>query len=200
MLTRCLESVVSQTFKDYEVVVSDSSPDDHIFELCKKYDVKHVRGKGRTLGSNTNNCIKNCTGEYIKILFQDDYLYGDMSLEVISENLGEGWLATACVHDDGYRLVNPHQPLWSRKIPFGENTIGAPSVIAFENKEPLLFDEKMEWLVDCDYYQRLYLRYGEPKLLNGVCTVIGIGPQQLSQNMITQTRYDELLEMIRRYA
>ena len=111
-LTRCLESIEKQTFKDYEIIITKS-------------------GK---MAENTNAGIKKATGEIIKILYLDDYLTGEKSLERIIVGFKGGWLATACYHDNGNAVGNYHESSFDGILE-GKNTIGGPSVIAFENKK-----------------------------------------------------------------
>src|SRR3990167_11187202 len=71
-LDRCLASVRSQTFQDYEIVVTD---------------------KGR-MAYNTNKAIQGCSGEFIKILYMDDYFADNNALKRIVEAFKGDWLIT----------------------------------------------------------------------------------------------------------
>lgn len=157
-LNRCLSSISSQTFKDYEVIITQD-------------------GK---MAENTNSAIKKSNGKIIKILFQDDYLSDSNSLQKIVDNFKGGWLVTGCFHNYENKLINPHLPQWTEDIETGNNRIGSPSVITFENKKPLLFDEELGWLLDVDLYKRLHKRYGEPTYLYEYNVVIGIHAGQAS--------------------
>lgn len=161
-LGRIMRSLEMQTFQDFEIVIT----------------------KDGKMAENTNAAIKKCKGEIIKILYMDDYLANPHTLENLVKNFKGGWLATGCVHDagDGVGLY-PHTPFYGG-IPQGINTIGSPSVVAFENKDPLLFDETMSWLLDVDYYKRLYERYGPPTLVNDFDIVMGIHSGQMT-NLLT---------------
>ena len=62
-----------QTFKDFEVVVSDHSKDEELVDVIdcfkSKFDIKYIKNKNH-LGNgpaNTNNAIRNCSGEIIKV-------------------------------------------------------------------------------------------------------------------------------------
>lgn len=68
-LNRCLDSIRSQTYQDYEIVISDN-------------------GKA---AENTNKGIKEANGEYIKILCMDDYFTHKNALKEIVGSL-ETWL------------------------------------------------------------------------------------------------------------
>lgn len=157
-LKRLTKSLADQTFQDFELVVTE-------------------QGK---MAENTNRAIKRAKGDIIKLLYMDDYLFHETALANLSDNFVGGWLASGCVHDDGHATGNPHLPTYelgkSEKI----NTIGSPSVVAFENKDPLLFDENLSWMLDVELYGRLYKRYGMPTLLNSLDIVIGLHGGQMT--------------------
>jgi hypothetical protein len=182
-----------QSFQDFEVVISDHSKNDDIKNYCSNVDlnIKYIKNENKIGNSsaNLNNCIKNANGKWIKVLFQDDFLYGkqalqdlkefiDQNFENYSENYDENgilmnnnniWIVTACEHTtDGYYLLNPYEPRWDLNAIYkGHNTISSPSVLTFKNEKEnnIYFDENLIWLMDIDYYHRLYLKYGEPKIL-----------------------------------
>ena len=161
-LRRLMQSLEIQTFQDFEIVIT----------------------KEGKMAENTNASIKKCKGEIIKILYMDDYLAHPDALKNLVTEFRGGWLATGCLHDAGDgKLINPHRPSYDG-IPYQVNSIGSPSVIAVENNDPLLFDEKMSWLLDVDYYKKLYERYGEPTLLNSLDVAMGIGEHQMT-NILT---------------
>lgn len=173
-LRRAVRSVKSQTHKDYEIVITE---------------------EGR-MAENTNAAIKKAKGDIIKILYMDDYLAHDNALQRIVDKFKGGWLATGCIHDDGQRLFNTLYPSYNKDIRQGLNTIGSPSVIAFENKDPLLFDERLNWLLDCELYARLFERYGEPTILNEIGVVLGIHEGQMT-NILTPEEKQAEYELLK---
>lgn len=177
-LGRCLKSIEQQTFKDYEVVITEN-------------------GKG--MAPNTNEAIQKAKGDIVKILFMDDFLAHPYSLQNIVKTFKGGWLVTGCIHNDGVDNFNPHYPTYSAMIHRGENTIGSPSVLAFENKEPLLFDETMTWLLDVDLYKRLYARYGEPTILNELNVGIGLHSGQTTHLLSNKIKRDEYIYLLKKY-
>ncbi len=190
------QKFLEQTYNDFEVVISDHSKDDKIKNICKKYKDKlnivyiHNPHKRGNLSHNTNNAIKICKGDIIKILFQDDFLFEDDSLQKINDVFTEetGWVTSACEHvlDTSMKTYNKVIPRYSDKIVSGVNTIGNPSVVAFRNLEDnILFDEKLTWTVDLDYYKRMHDRYGDPKVIEDTIVIIRIWDKQLT-NLIPQ--------------
>ena len=76
-LRECLDSVLAQTFQDWEVVlVDDQGPDDSL-EIARSYaDPRiHVHSNERNLGTygTQNRCLDLATGEYVAVLNSDDY-------------------------------------------------------------------------------------------------------------------------------
>jgi hypothetical protein len=172
----------SQIFKDFEVVVSDHSTDDTIKSLCddwsSRLNIKYFRnevGRG-VISPNLNVAISNCKGKWVKILFQDDYLYGSESLQqtyqFIINNSDCRWLATKFCHtNDGVNTYRELYPTWKNDIVYGENAVGCPSVITIKNENILLFNEDLNWLMDCEYYKRMFDLYGQPLILDEVTVV-----------------------------
>ncbi len=177
LLARNLESILFQTYKDYEIIVSDDSDSDELKTFLQRYPVKYYKNMGpKGMANNTNYAISRARGEIIKILFQDDYFYGKDSLADIIRHFTPTyyWLVTACSHDIGGQQINPHYPYYSDS----ENTIGSPSVMAFTRGMQERFDPRFSWVLDLDLYRRIRKRYGKPKIVNKINVVIGIGEHQ----------------------
>lgn len=152
-LNRLKESLDKQTFRDFELVIT----------------------KEGKMAENTNAAIRKSKGELIKILYMDDYLAHPDALQMISDAFEGEWLVTGCAHDPG---THTHYPVYNDRIHEGINTIGSPSVLTLKNDDPLLFDESLTWLLDCDLYKRLYEKHGTPTILNDINVVIGVGGHQ----------------------
>lgn len=74
-INQCLKSCLSQTYKDYEIVVIDDCSDDDISYCAEEYGVKYIRNN-ENLGpaASRNIGIKNSSGEYISFLDADDIM------------------------------------------------------------------------------------------------------------------------------
>ncbi len=89
-IVRAVESVIAQTFQDWELwVVADGC--DQTMEIMKRlYDprVHSIKIPKSKIWSGTprNTGIDNATGEYIIYLDIDDY-YGENHLQIIADNL-----------------------------------------------------------------------------------------------------------------
>lgn len=90
-LKECLDSVVNQTFKDFEVIcVNDGSTDsslDILNDYSEKFKfIKVISQENGGLGSARNTGMKHVTGDYIYFLDSDDYISQDC-LEKLYENI-----------------------------------------------------------------------------------------------------------------
>ncbi len=209
-LKQSFDVLTRQTFKDFEVVVSDHSQNDVIKDLCETYrnklDIVYHRNTEH-LGSssaNLNNTIRKAHGKLIKFLMQDDFLYKEDALEEIVKNFDmekDHWLITACEHTtDGVHFFRPFYPIYHDNIHLGRNTISSPSVLAIKNENPLFFDENLLQRTDGDYYKRCHDRFGDPKVLNSINVVNRAGPHQVSNTMITEPlKKNEYRYMLKKY-
>jgi glycosyltransferase involved in cell wall biosynthesis len=185
------DHILTQTYKNFNVIISDHSKNDEIKLLCDLYsnnfEIKYIKNE-RSLGNgpaNTNNTIINADGDVIKIMFQDDFLYQDNVLELIVkefENEECNWLVSGCNHtyDDGKTFLNFMIPYWNNNIVTGTNTISSPSVLSFRNDNPCLFDEELTMLMDCEMYYQLYIRYGLPKIITDCLVTNRMHQHQIS--------------------
>ena len=205
LLARSFDMLCRQTYTNFEVVVTDNSENDFIKNLCenKKYNslnINYSKNPRKGMAQNTNEAIKKAKGDLIKILYQDDFLASENSLQEIVENFTGNWLVTGCKSDKKTWIrSNKHFPTYNNKIYLGKNTIGSPSVLTIKNEDPLLFDENMTWLLDCDYYVRLYQKYGEPTILNKINVVIGRGKHQTTNHLSNAAKQKEHDYMLKKY-
>lgn len=186
LLERNLKSIYIQSFDDYEIVISDDSPDNEYRDWLKTLDlpIKYFRNQETPgMANNTNHAIDRSLGEVIKILFQDDFFYDSRSLEKTLEHLTPTyhWIATGCTHTmDGTHFFNDHKPYYSES----ENTLGSPSVVAFRRDTTVRFDPNFKWVLDLDFYKQMYRKYGKPKIYDQTTVAIGIHLGQETNNLL----------------
>jgi|688.fasta_scaffold448992_2 glycosyltransferase involved in cell wall biosynthesis len=177
-LKALLNSIKTQSFKNFNVIISDHSVDDGIKKLVESYNIffdivyiknEYDRGNGP---ANTNIAIKNADGEIIKVMFQDDLFVDDNALQIIHNTFKETnckWLVNGCNHtNDGITFNREMVPSWNDQILYGVNTISSPSVLSFINEEIVFFDENLTMLMDCEYYYQLYKKYGLPRVVSDI--------------------------------
>lgn len=173
-LRKTLQSIRDQDFGDYEVIVTDDSPDDCVERLVAEFAsdarVKYHRNS-IPLGSpeNWNEAIRRASGKYIKIMHHDDYFSSEHSLGkfvAMMEQAPEcsfGFCATEVEDIIGRRRwnhsVSSEALAGLRDDPgavlFHGNCIGSPSATIYRRAAGLPFDARMKWLVDVDFYSRM---------------------------------------------
>lgn len=84
-LREMIQSVVDQTYENWELCLADGSDGEHgyVGEIAGEYQKKDGRGrilyrklsKNEGISGNTNQCLKMATGEYIGLFDHDDVLH-----------------------------------------------------------------------------------------------------------------------------
>lgn len=190
---RLLDSVCIQTYKDYEIIISDNSDDTSVQEIINNYHFDRIKyiHNDNNIGpvANWNNTLEVATGIYIKIMFADDWFAAENSLEKfvnMLETHSEIELAfsgTYQVDENNIsrRAILPEDAsklLHDTNVLFIGNYIGAPSAVIYRNNK-MKFDTKLKWLVDLELYMRLLERggfiYTEEPLVS-----IGISQEQMT--------------------
>ncbi len=87
-----LDSVMNQTYENWELCLADGSDEEHAYigEICREYVKKsggrivyrHLDHNGG-ISYNTNECFKLATGEYIGLFDQDDILHPSVLFEYV---------------------------------------------------------------------------------------------------------------------
>lgn len=207
-LIQSFNILLTQTFKDFDIIISDNAEDGSIKKICDEYknklNIKYFKHTGaKEMCANINNAMRNAKGSIIKILFMDDFLYNNESLKTIVDNFdlqNDAWLATACVHTkNGKDFYKVHYPTYHNYIQYGRNTIGTPSTIAIKNENLIFFDSKFKLtLQDCDYYKRLENKFGKPKIISDITVVVRIHANSVTSTQANAEAYfNELFIMIK---
>ncbi len=197
-MERLLDSLVAQTFKDFEVVITDDSPDNAVQELIHGYRDRLMLSYYRNvpaLGTpaNWNEAIRNANGQWIKLIHDDDWLAADDSLAafaaVIAENEHVSFIfssyinvtakkPSAAITPSAYRLRALQQ---NPVTLLSKNIIGPPSVVIHRNDGKHFYDEKLKWLVDMDFYIR-YLEHHRAFYIERALVNIGLNDLQVTRS------------------
>ncbi len=82
-ITKCLDSVIKQTYTNLEILIIDNNSSDKTLEICQQYALKDSRIKVLNQpirgASNARNLgLENATGDYIGFVDGDDYIDRNM--------------------------------------------------------------------------------------------------------------------------
>lgn len=185
-LAEAIDSLLAQTFEDFELLISDDGSTDQSVEVIRKYAALDPRIKHWTnecnlgLFANYNLCLQNAQGRFIKPFAQDDVLEPDClqrQLEVLVENPNVTLVSVSRFLIDELGEV---QPLHRGFINAGDlipadvvvkgadvirralfpvtNFIGEPATVMFRRESiGAGFDTKFHHLGDLEFWLRILL-------------------------------------------
>lgn len=78
-IDRCIESIVNQTYKDFEIILVDDESPDRCPKICEEWSQKDdrirvIHKKNEGLGMARNSGLQVAEGEYIAFVDSDDYI------------------------------------------------------------------------------------------------------------------------------
>jgi glycosyltransferase involved in cell wall biosynthesis len=94
-LSECLDSLLSQTFEHFELIISDNASTDHTEEICRDYAARHKRVQyfrnevNIGVNRNFNRVFQLASGEYFKWASADDVCHPQLvarCLEVLDHD------------------------------------------------------------------------------------------------------------------
>jgi glycosyltransferase involved in cell wall biosynthesis len=185
-LVAAIESVLGQTFSDFELIISDDCSTDQSLKIIEQYAaldrrIKYWSNNSKAgLFGNYNLCIEAARGEYIKPFAQDDLLHSDMLeklLKVLDTNTDVALVSAARsqICPKGTRItsqtpqvtpadlfpsacsVSGRQVVKTLLNPVA-NFIGEPTTVMYRKKHVGTgFDPKFYHLGDLEYWFRILL-------------------------------------------
>lgn len=185
-----------QSFKDYEVVISDDSPGDEVKKVVNDYSEKlpiryfHNATPAGT-PANWNMAIDRANGRWIKLMHDDDAFAGANSLSCFVKEIQNNPHCNFLYC--GYNNITDSLPA-SQNFPssfrrnavlknpgvlLAGNIIGPPSV-TLHKKDSLRYDTSLKWLVDIDFYISM-LQSSQTVFIKKRLVHIGINPQQVTK-------------------
>jgi len=165
-----LDSVVAQNFQDYELIISDDSPNDSVEKLLENYDFSgklfYVRNSP-ALGSpaNWNQAARLAKGQLIKLLHHDDGFSSPTSLTEFVDLIGGdpkvgiafSGVNTQSAQDQSSKqhYANSRDLINLKSDPLAlmlKNCIGPPSATIIRRQSFKPYRENLKWLVDVFQY------------------------------------------------
>jgi glycosyltransferase involved in cell wall biosynthesis len=193
--------ILDQDYQDFEIIISDNSLDCELCESIKNIDSRIKYFKSIKFGSsgNTNFGISKASGELIKVIFQDDFLYTkDCLSELVKQatKTDKQWFMYHRVQTNSEEILTPH---WNPYILHGFNTISAPSVVAFKKQNKVRFREQLVWYMDICFYYDMFMEFGEPELIKNAIIGISEWEGQVGKSITAEIYYREKDYIINTY-
>jgi glycosyltransferase involved in cell wall biosynthesis len=198
-LQKLLDSISIQTYKDYEVIVTDDSPDEEVGDFVKSLtSIKNIRyyKNLKVLGTpeNWNESIRKAKGKWIKLMHDDDWFANQNSLQIFYEatlknadcsfifaahnniNVKSNMLETVRLDWWGNFLLH-QSPLNLFKIQF----IGSPSSTLIRRDINLFYDSDFKWVVDFEYYIRCLFKVKKYYYIDDILVNVGLNEEQVTK-------------------
>lgn len=177
-IAEAVESVLNQTYADFELIIIDDSSTDGTVDIVRRYADRDgrirfsVNAANVGMVNNWNKCIGEAKGEYVKYLFGDDVLVSPDALRKMVNVLDSR-------HDvslvGSSRYIIDETSMITRKIDFfcnddvkegvdvikqcvylQKNLIGEPSTVMFKRKSTKRgFNPSYRQIVDLEMWFRL---------------------------------------------
>lgn len=190
-LSELFSSLRSQSYQDFEIVISDHSITNEIFEFCETQsdlEITYLRNPNDrgNQGANTNCAINNAEGNIIKVMYQDDlFIVTDALLKIKTAfDNGSKWVMNGFAHtEDGKTYYRHMIPKWTDETLIGRNLLGSPSCFAILNEYKQEMDENLRLLVDAELYYRLVKELGQPTIIEDILIANREHPDRISSNI-----------------
>ncbi len=172
-----LDSVLNQTFQEWECIVVDGLSGDNTIKIVEEYEardprIRHISEKDKGIYDAFNKGWKLAKGEWIYYLGSDDMVTENGIADLISVATPEASVVYGDMYalfEDGserYIKAYPAEVMRKHMVASHQGLITRRSLIEAENG----FNTKYKVKADLDLTQRIYLRYGNFVYTNKVIT------------------------------
>lgn len=155
---KALESVLSQTYLDYEIVIIDDGsvdePEKVLLPYLEKYNIKYIIQENSGAAGAKNRGAKEAAADYILFLDSDDWLEDEFVLEKIADKLSSSpdfitFNQIRVINDDGEKINQyiPESDLQTEILRYPLNYAACPPYV-FSRKlflEKGGFDTQFKW-------------------------------------------------------
>ncbi|MDO4293867.1 MAG: glycosyltransferase family 2 protein [Eubacteriales bacterium] len=205
---RLLESICIQDYRDFEVVITDDSPDDRVERAAMEFrdrlpGLSYFRNPSRRGATgNWNEAVRHAGGELIKIMHHDDWFTDKTCLGRFVRMLEEHPEADLAfcgsrqvmLDAQGNRtgeefdrgISREHLSMIEkdfRDLYIGDY-IGAPSATIYRKGAPE-YEERLTWIVDVEFYMRLLAKNPRFAATTEPLVSIGVSLNQLTESCRT---------------
>lgn len=201
-----LDSILAQSYQDFEIVVVNDGSTDGTPEVLTKYQekdkrIKIINQKNQGTANAANNGLKHCSGKYIARLDSDDTSYPHRLQEEVSfleSNPHVGLVGGGChIADITGRIIgtrnikptNPYKTLINRCI-FQQSDVMFRKDVLDKLPGDIVYRGKFKGAEDYD----LWLRISEVAAIAKINSILGIWT--LNTGGYTLARKQEQLEAI----
>lgn len=194
-----IDSVLSQTYKNYEILVIDDGSTDNTKEIIEKYNgkrIKYIYQENKGLAAARNTGIKASTGELVAFLDSDDMWLPEKLERQISiingfPNVGLVGCGYYGIDESGKRVKEtkgrdyPDKELLLNNLMMRNVVTGSGSGVLAKKEcfnKAGLFDESFRSTEDRDMWYRI-LKFYDLKFVSDYLVIIRVRRNSLSKNV-----------------
>lgn len=218
-LKRLLDSINEQSFSDYEIILTDDTPDDSVKEFIAQYSStipvtysQNIPSAGTPL--NFNIGMKKARGEWIKIMHDDDWFPHAHVLQKFAEAAQAtncSFVFSGCnnIYTGTGKEVHEYLTGWKKKMlednPLNLlylNVIGHPTVTMHRKDDSILYDLRYRWVADVDFYIRYFEKYPGYVYIPEMLINIGTDDTQVSGSLYKNPKVEvpEYLSLLSKFS
>ena len=193
-LETAIESVLKQTFKDFELLIIDDGSTDTTHDYIKKLQSKQIKyffSKHSGVSSARNLGLKNAKGEFISFLDSDDWwdkdklkitaTYIEMFPDIKIFHTDEIWYRHGELLNQKKIHKKPDGTVFNKTLRICCISISTATIKKSVFKKIGAFDEEMPACEDYDFWLRVTSKYQVKLITKPLTLKEGGHPDQLSQ-------------------
>ncbi len=221
-IRQTIESILSQTYSNFELLVYDDNSSDCSFEVASSFTDPRIRvfRNKRNLGpeGNWNRAIREVSGKYVKLICGDDILYPKCIEKQVAvlENDPMNMVSLVCsqrtiIDPDGKPIIKKinlvekgrhnSTDIIRKIIRMGTNILGEPvcglypaALLPYTNG----YSARVPYTIDLDFWMQL-LKLGELHMIDEPLCAFRISDESWSSR-IGDMRYHQFIEFMEQTA
>ena len=170
-VSRLLDSILLQDYKNVEIVISDDSPGEDTKQAIEPYlnqlRIRYIHNQPSLRSPrNWNHALNNASGDLLVLMHQDDWYHSQKALSSFVEAFDDTavdfvFCQNTAVDENGNKTVLQAIPSLLYRLSKTPNhlvlaqVIGPPGNTMLRTQVDVRYDERFIWLVDVDYYVRV---------------------------------------------
>jgi glycosyltransferase involved in cell wall biosynthesis len=200
-LERLLDSIHIQTYKKFEIIISDDSSNAGVKNLIDaKYADLNIRyfHNLKALGTpdNWNNAIAKSKGDWIKLMHHDDWFIDSNVLQLFIETIrkNEDVDMIFCAHQNIFFDKGTKENMYYSRIDLFllklsylnlfKTFMGNPSCTLINSRcKPYLYDKRFKWLIDFDFFTEFFKKNKKFVCINKMLINLGMDSTQVTASV-----------------
>ncbi len=207
-LERLLNSIRIQTYKNFEIIISDDSNNDGVKEIIySKYsnlNIKYYKNE-IALGTpnNWNNAVAKSNGEWVNLMHHDDWYTSENSLQQFANaamnHQNKLLIFSAYYHyhleDDTKVLYHTSKleilMLKQKYLTLYKSIMGNPSTTLINSRyKPFYYDTNFKWLIDYDFFTTLFENEHSFHYIPSALVNLGMHKEQVTAYVFQNPEYE----------